>query len=145
MGTRIPFDLLVAIPPHRGARVVEAANLPHSNGFVPVDPATGRLPERDNVYVIGDAALTPWCKAGSTAHFMAETLVENLVHRLEDREEIARFDGKTAFFLFESFDRASFVTFAGEEGARISPPSPLFAAAKFAYDEAYWLEVLGLI
>ncbi|MBT9253013.1 MAG: FAD-dependent oxidoreductase [Brockia lithotrophica] len=145
LGTRIPFDLLIAIPPHRGARVVETANLPHTNGFVPVDPATGKLPEHDNVYVVGDAALTPWCKAGSTAHFMAETVVENLVHRLEGREEIARFDGKTAFFLFESLDRANFVSFTGGQGVRISPPSSLLAAAKFAYDEAYWLGILGLI
>ena len=50
----IPYDLLLYIPPHKCAQVVQEAGLTGEGGWVPVDP--GRLTTKhENLYVIGDA------------------------------------------------------------------------------------------
>ena len=48
------YDLLVAIPPHRGPRLSRASGLANETGWVPVDRATLRT-AHENVYAIGDA------------------------------------------------------------------------------------------
>lgn len=47
------YDLLVAVPPHRGPQLVREAGMANEAGWVPVDP--GSLATRhENVYAIGD-------------------------------------------------------------------------------------------
>jgi sulfide:quinone oxidoreductase len=47
------YDLLVAIPPHRGPAIVREAGLTNEAGWVPVDRATLQT-RRENVYALGD-------------------------------------------------------------------------------------------
>lgn len=47
------YDLLVAIPPHRGPRIVREAGLANDAGWVPVDRAT-LATQHEHVYAIGD-------------------------------------------------------------------------------------------
>jgi sulfide:quinone oxidoreductase len=53
------YDLLVAIPPHRGPRVVREAGLANETGWVPVDRRT-LAAARERVYAIGDVT-SRWC------------------------------------------------------------------------------------
>ena len=54
----VHFDLLVAIPPHRGPRVVREAGLTNEAGWVPVDRATLRT-KYENIYALGDVTFIP--------------------------------------------------------------------------------------
>jgi len=54
-GEPVRYDLLVAIPPHRGPRIVREAGLANEAGWVPVDRAT-LATRHENVYAVGDVA-----------------------------------------------------------------------------------------
>lgn len=76
-GTRLPFDLLIVIPPHKGSELVREAGLGDSGGWLPVDRHKLTLEHKEDVFVVGDATNLPKSKAGSTAHFESEVLAEN--------------------------------------------------------------------
>lgn len=52
------YDLLVAIPPHRGPRIVREAGLINEAGWVPADRATLQT-KHEGVYAIGDVTTLP--------------------------------------------------------------------------------------
>ncbi|HEX6131960.1 MAG TPA: FAD/NAD(P)-binding oxidoreductase, partial [Actinomycetota bacterium] len=57
-GDEEPFDLLVAVPPHRPPDVVASSGLTAEHGWVGVD--AGTLAARfDGVYAVGDVTLIP--------------------------------------------------------------------------------------
>lgn len=51
----LPFDLLLAVPPHRAPNVVTESGLTGESGWIPVDPATLRT-SHDNVFAVGDVS-----------------------------------------------------------------------------------------
>ena len=83
------YDLLVAIPPHRGPRLVREAGLTNEAGWVPVDRRTLATP-RERVYAIGDVTAIPvpgrWKpdvplmlpKAGVFAHEHARVVAQRI-------------------------------------------------------------------
>lgn len=85
-GEELPYDLLVLVPPHRGARVLVDSGLADApGGWVPTDSHTLKAKGLENIYVLGDATDLPISKSGSAAHFQAETLVKNLTGTLGRR------------------------------------------------------------
>ena len=81
-GMELAFDLLVMVPPHRGAL----------GEWVRVDRETLRAGER--VYALGDAADLPVPKSAAAAHFQGAVVVENVLAELAGREPPARYDGR---------------------------------------------------
>ena len=85
----IKYDLLVAIPPHRGPRIVREAGLTNEAGWVPVDRNT-LATKHENVYALGDVtaisipgrwkADVPMMlpKAGVFAHAQAEVVAQRI-------------------------------------------------------------------
>lgn len=83
------YDLLVAIPPHRGPRLARQAGLANEAGWVPVNRATLRT-SHENVYALGDMTMIPipgqWKpdmplvlpKAGVFAHAQAEVIARRI-------------------------------------------------------------------
>ncbi len=96
-GEEHPFDVLVAVPAHRGAPVVADSGLGDERGFVPTDRLTLKMEGDDRVYVLGDATNLPLPKGGS-AYYQSEVLVQNLVSRLKGLPETSVYDGKGAIF-----------------------------------------------
>lgn len=98
------FDMLVAIPPHRGPRVVREAGLTNEAGWVTVDRATLRT-KAENVYAIGDVTMIPipgrWKpdaplvlpKAGVFAHGQAEIVSRRLAAMIAGAGAPADFTG----------------------------------------------------
>lgn len=64
-----------------------------------------------NIYVIGDATNVPTSKAGSVAHYEAETVVENLVLEIDDQEPKATFDGHSTCFICSGHEKAFLIDF----------------------------------
>jgi sulfide:quinone oxidoreductase len=143
-GTEIPYDLLVAIPPHRGSEVVEAAGL-GNRGWVDVDKETLEATNAEAVYALGDTANTGVPKAGSVAHYEAGVVAQRIASAVHGRPATATYDGKTVCFVETGMDAASYVEFDYQNPPTPKPPSKSLHWAKLAYNESYWLTARGLI
>ena len=143
-GSELDYDLLVAIPPHRGIELVEEAGL-GDNGWVEVDKHTLEAEAAEDVYAIGDTADTGVPKAGSVAHYQAGVVGQRLASQIHGRPATASYDGKTLCFIETGMDAASFVEFDYENPPAPAPPSEKLHWSKLAYNESYWLTARGLL
>jgi sulfide:quinone oxidoreductase len=76
-GYKIPYDLLVMVPPHRPAQVLSDCGLSDTENGIRVDYETLRT-KWDNVYAIGDCADLPASKSGGVAHQEADVVANNI-------------------------------------------------------------------
>ncbi len=142
----IPYDLLLYIPPHKCAQVVQEAGLTGEGGWVPVDP--GRLTTKhENLYVIGDATaiklpngkMLP--KAGVFAHKHAETVAQEIAAQIKGSEAPKPYDGLGYCFIEIGDGTAGFAkgNFYAEPDPTIkaSKPGKLLHWQKVAF-EKYW-------
>ncbi len=116
-----PFksDLLVAIPPHRGPRVVREAGLTNEAGWVTVNRATMQT-QHDHVYALGDVTVIPipgrWKpdvplmlpKAGVFAHRQAEVVARRIAAELAGAGPSHEFFGDGYCMLEAGEDMAGF-------------------------------------
>jgi len=108
-GSSVPYDLLIAIPPHEAPAAARASGLTSQIGWIPVDPKTLELAaahEAHRVYAIGDVASvtlpgrfqpdTPLVlpKAGVFAESQASVVAKAISSHILGRESTDRFDGK---------------------------------------------------
>jgi sulfide:quinone oxidoreductase len=118
-GERVPFDLLVGIPPHRSPKVVRDTDLVNEAGWIPTDNRT--LETRfEGVYAIGDVTTIPLPgrfapdkplvlpKAGVFAHKQAEVLAHNLAVEITGKGEVELFDGLGGCFIELGDGRAGY-------------------------------------
>ena len=78
-GEELPYDLLIVIPPHKGAQfLIDSGLAPAPGGWLPTDRHTLQVGGRPNVFALGDATDLPLSKAGSTAHFEAPVVAERV-------------------------------------------------------------------
>lgn len=81
-GDALPYDLLVTILVHGGAKVIADSGLGDAMGFVPTELDTLKSKEHDDIFVLGDATDLPASKAASVAHFQSGGVVDNLLHAI---------------------------------------------------------------
>lgn len=112
-GQEVPFDLLVSIPVNMGADFVEASDMGDDEdlNYVPTDKHTLQSKSHENIFVIGDATNVPTSKAGSVAHFMSETLVENVLHYILGEPLEPSFDGHANCFIETGHGKATLIDF----------------------------------
>ncbi|WP_435551465.1 NAD(P)/FAD-dependent oxidoreductase [Natrinema sp. CGMCC1.2065] len=143
-GDELEYDLLVAIPPHRGSDLVIDAGL-GEDGWVDVDRHTLEATEAEDVYAIGDVADVPTSKAGSVAHYEAGAVADRIASRARGETPTATYDGKTVCFLEAGMDEATFIEFEYGEEPYVREPSKPLHWAKLGYNESYWLTARGLL
>ncbi|MFD2517493.1 type III sulfide quinone reductase, selenoprotein subtype [Salinimicrobium flavum] len=107
----IPFDLLVTVPTNMGDDVIARSGMGDDLNFVPTDHNTLQSKEYDNVFVIGDATNVPASKAGSVAHFEAETLTDNILLHIEGKPLKPEFDGHANCFIETGKNKALLIDF----------------------------------
>ncbi len=144
-GETLDYDLLVAIPPHMGQDVIGRSGLGDAGQWIPTDRHSLRMEGSDNIFVLGDATNLPISKAGSTAHFEADVVVANLVHRLRGGLGSMTYDGKVFCFIETGLKRATYITFDYDHPPVPSAPSELIHLYKLAYNRMYWLTPAGLL
>ena len=108
---RIPFDLLVTIPTNMGDEVIEKSGLGDDLNFIPTDPNTLQSKAHENIFVIGDATNVPASKAGSVAHFEAETLTDNILLYIDGYPLKKEFDGHANCFIETGNNKALLIDF----------------------------------
>jgi len=110
-GMKVGYDLLVSIPPNMGDKALIDSGISDPVGFVPTDNHTLKAENADRIYVIGDTTNVPTSKAGSVAHYMAYTLVENLIREIDGYAPLPKFDGHATCFLASGFEKAILLDF----------------------------------
>ena len=123
-GSETDFDLLISIPAHRN----------HLN-----------MEGRENVFVLGDTTNLPISKAGSTAHFEAEALGENIAAMVKLGSPVREYDGKVFCFIEAGLDRATYAMFDYNNPPQPKPPTKAVHWFKLAYNKLYWASARGLL
>jgi sulfide:quinone oxidoreductase len=152
------YDLLVAVPPHRGPRLVRDAGLANEAGWVPVDRRT--LATRDErVFAVGDVTAIPvpgrWRpeaplmlpKAGVFAHGHALVVARRIAARIAGRRAEDEFCGDGYCMLEAGGDLAGFA-----HGDFFAEPSPRVRLRRIGRAwhlgkvlfERWWLAPFGL-
>jgi sulfide:quinone oxidoreductase len=142
--TTLEYDLLITIPPHSGQQVILDSNL-GAGGWVPTE--RGRLLREGStdVFVVGDTTNLPISKAGSTAHFEADTIVDNLASLIKEDRWARDYDGKVFCFVETGFHSGTYVWFNYTTPPNPGPPSQMVHWFKLAYNRLYWLSARGLL
>ena len=141
-GTRLPFDLLIGVPPHRVPPVVAASGLTDGGPWVPVDRATLQT-TFPGVYAIGDVTAIPLAngsplpKAGFFAHVEGEVVAARIADTFAGREASATFTGNGMCFLETGHGRATTVSgdfFADPPAVGLGDDSEANLVAKHAFE-----------
>jgi sulfide:quinone oxidoreductase len=152
------YDLLVAIPPHRGPRLVREAGLTNEAGWVPVDRRTLATP-RERVYAIGDVTAIPipgrWKsevplmlpKAGVFAHEQARVVARRIAADISGSAVHEEFCGDGYCMLEAGEDLAGFAfgNFFAEPvpEIRLRRVGPAWHLGKVLFEQ-WWLTPPGL-
>ena len=143
-GTEAPFDLLISIPAHRGMEVIEKNGL-GQGGWIPTNRQRLNMEGRKNVFVLGDTTNIPISKAGSTAHFEAEALGENIAAMVKLGAPVRDYDGKVFCFIEAGKDRATYAMFDYQNPPDPKEPTRAMHWFKMAYNKLYWVSARGLL
>ncbi|MGD8570621.1 MAG: FAD/NAD(P)-binding oxidoreductase [Gammaproteobacteria bacterium] len=143
-GSEAEYDLLVAVPAHKGMEVVENNKL-GAGGWIPVDRNRLNIEGHDNAFAIGDTTNIPISKAGSTAHFEAEALAENIASIVKIGSPVRDYDGKVFCFIEAGKDRATYAMFNYNNPPDPKTPTKSIHWFKMAYNQLYWASARGLL
>jgi len=143
-GSETDYDMLISIPAHRGMEVIEKSGL-GQRGWIPTHRNHLNMEGRDNVFVLGDTTNLPISKAGSTAHFEAETLGENIAAMVKLGAPVREYDGKVFCFIEAGLDRATYAMFDYNNPPQPKPPTKAVHWFKLAYNKLYWASARGLL
>jgi sulfide:quinone oxidoreductase len=147
----IDYDLLVTVPTNMGDKVIERSGMGDDLNFVPTHHNTLQSLAHENVFVIGDATNVPASKAGSVAHFQAETLTDNVLLYIDGKPLKEEFDGHANCFIETGNNKALLIDFnykqepvagtfpiAGIGPLRLLKESVLNHWGKLAFRWIYW-------
>lgn len=142
-GVRLPFDLLIGVPPHRVPPVVAASGLTGGGPWVPVDRSTLQT-SFPGVYAIGDVTTIPLAngnplpKAGIFAHAQGDVVAARIADHVAGREPSATFTGNGMCFLETGRGRATMVAgdfYADPPAVSLRDESEANFAAKQAFEQ----------
>jgi len=152
------YDLLVAIPPHRGPRVVREAGLANEAGWLPVDRRS-LATAHEGVYAIGDVTAIPipgrWKpdvplmlpKAGVFAHDQARVVARQLAASITGAPAEAGFcgDGYCMLEAGEELAGFAFGNFFAEPSpdVRLRRMGKAWHLGKVLFEQ-WWLAPFGL-
>ena len=150
-GIEVPYDVLVTVPTNMGDDVILRSGMGDDLNFVPTHKHTLQSKNHENVFVIGDATDVPASKAGSVAHFEAETLTDNIMLYLAGKDLKEEFDGHSNCFIETGNNKAMLIDFnydqepvdgtfpiAGVGPLRLLKESVLNHWGKLAFRWIYW-------
>jgi sulfide:quinone oxidoreductase len=143
-GTTLEYDLLVTIPPHSGQPVIIDSGL-GAGGWVPTERNTLLREGSSDVFVVGDTTNLPISKAGSTAHFEADTVIDNIASLIKEDRWARHYDGKVFCFVETGMNSGTYVWFNYLTPPNPGPPSQMVHWFKLAYNRLYWLSARGLL
>ncbi len=136
-GTELSYDLLILIPPHRGAPVIDASGLGDKGGWVPTDKFTLQVKDHDRLFALGDATDLPVSKSGAAAHFEAPVVTHNLLQLVKGREPDSRYDGSVMCFVEAGEGKATILRFNYDRPPQPPKPSRVYRTLKALMNRFY--------
>jgi sulfide:quinone oxidoreductase len=151
-----PYDLLICVPPHKGAQAVIDSGLAPKSGWLPTDrntlqvktvpkPAPGQadadIPRYPNIFALGDTTDLPLSKAGSTAHFEAPIVAERVAAAILGREpsgKHASYTGKVMCFFEVGDGKGTLLQFDYDHPPKPPKPGKLWHLGKIVFNKTYW-------
>lgn len=137
-GTTLDYDLLVLVPPHRGAAYIVDSGLGDALGWIPTDRETLQSKVDPRIYVIGDASDLPVSKSGSAAHFEAKIVAQRIAGEALGQPHDARYDGGVMCFLETGRGQASQLVFDYQRPPDPPQPNHFYHYEKALFNRAYW-------
>ena len=110
-GQSVEYDLLCAVPPNLGPEVLDSSELGDGTGYGLTEPRTLKSRKADFIYFLGDNSNVSTSKAGSVAHFEAETVVENVLREMQEKPALPSFDGHSNCFIESGHHKALLIDF----------------------------------
>ncbi len=140
-GESVPFDLLIMVPPHRGAKVVEDSGLGDRGGWLPTDKFTLRTKAHADIFALGDCTDVPVSKSGAAAHFQAKVIAESIVADVRGQPSTARYDGHVMCYCDAGYHKGISMSFDYEHPP-VPPPLGLkdWMGKRFL-NRVYWILV----
>lgn len=148
------YDLLICVPPHKGAQVVIDSGLAPKSGWVPTDRHTLQVkrmvapgtsdedtPRFANIYALGDTTDLPLSKAGSTAHFEAPVIAERVSAAIKGTPpsgKHASYEGRVMCFFEVGDGKGTLLQFDYEHPPRPPKPNQLWHLGKIVFNKTYW-------
>jgi len=141
-GESFEYDLLVAVPPHRGQKVISDSGLGDAGGWLPTNRGTLEHEKYERIFAIGDGTNLPISKSGSTAHFEAPVVANRIAAKVNGESlENAHYEGRVMCFLETGNGEATTIRFTYDKPPVSPNPSRLWHMAKWGFNRAYWLTV----
>jgi sulfide:quinone oxidoreductase len=142
-GESLSYDLLIMVPPHRGADVVIKSKIGDADGWIPTDKNTMKIQGHDNAYAIGDATNIPVSKTGVTAHLQAIVAANNIVSAVHNQRELYKYNGRINCPFEMGAGKAAFVVGSYDMPVKQIEPSRLKHLMKKAFARFYWRTLSG--
>jgi sulfide:quinone oxidoreductase len=142
-GESLSYDLLIMVPPHRGADVVIKSKIGDADGWIPTDKNTMKIQGHDNAYAIGDATNIPVSKTGVTAHLQAIVAANNIVSAVHNQRELYKYNGRINCPFEMGAGKAAFVVGSYDMPVKQIEPSRLKYLMKKAFARFYWRTLSG--
>lgn len=137
-GERIKFDLLLGVPPHRGADVLSGLEIVDRRNWVEVDKYTLQVKGYDEVYAIGDTTNLPVSKAGSVADFESGPVAENIAHEIKGISGKVLYDGSVFCFCVGGIGTSSYIRYNYDFVLPVPTPTKTIWWMKLMYNRMYW-------
>ena len=145
-GEKVDFDLLLGVPPHKGADYLKDSEIADRRNWVNVDKYTLNVKGYDNVYAIGDTTDLPISKAGSVADFESEPVSENIVHDILGIKGKEYYDGSVFCFCVGGIGTSSYIRYNYNFVLPVPKPTTTIWWMKLMYNRMYWsLTARGVI
>lgn len=140
-GEELPYDLLILVPPHKGAQVVIDAGLAPGAGWLPTEQQTLNVKGKEHIWALGDATDLPLSKAGSTAHFEAPVVAERVAASVLGREpegKEAVYTGKVMCFFEVGDGKGTLLQFDYNNPPKPPKPGRMWHLGKIVFNKTYW-------
>ena len=151
-----PYDLLIVVPPHKGAQFLIDSGLAPKSGWLPTDrntlqvktvakAAPGQadedIPRYPNIHALGDTTDLPLSKAGSTAHFEAPVIAERVAAAVLGKKPAGKhstYGGKVMCFFEVGDGKGTLLQFDYDHPPKPPKPNMLWHLGKIVFNKTYW-------
>lgn len=137
-GEKEEYDLLVLVPPHKGAQVVIDSGLGDPGGWLPTDKHTLNVAGHERIFALGDATDLPISKSGSTAHFEAPVIASRIAALVNGAAPRENYGGRVMCFLETGDGKATSLRFDYEHPPLPPQPNHAWHVAKWLFNRLYW-------
>ncbi len=142
-GEEFEYDLLIAVPPHRGSKVIVDSGIGDEEGWIPADRGTMTVEGSDDVFAIGDATAIPISKSGVVAHLQSIVVADNILSDISGSSDRVRYNGRINCPMEVGDRRAIFVSSTYTSPPQDQKPSLVKYVEKRSFGIIYWRALNG--